>query len=99
MSGPTLKEESMGIILWKASRKNGNYNRQKNIENSQTQKLTPKNSIATEAPRVTGFRSNPVAPTDCKVAKALPAYTTPIEDWTPAAMDAYAIPVVVKPRA
>lgn len=47
----------------------------------------------------TGLKSNPCAPTDYKSAKTLPACTLPNADCTPAAIEAFAMPVVVKPTA
>ena len=41
----------------------------------------------------------PEAASDCKVAKAEPATTFPMEAWTPAATDPAAIPEDVNPAA
>ena len=48
---------------------------------------------------VPGLNNAPVAPIDCKVAKALPAYIAPRLDCMPAAIEALAIPLVVNPTA
>ncbi len=42
---------------------------------------------------------SPRAPKDWKPAKQLPPATIPIDDWTPAANEAAAIPLVVNPAA